>query len=69
MTPEQVHYGMNKQILQHRSDVLAAAFEKNPNRFKGQLPVPKSLPKAAWINKPETEQLESNLLTCVSHFH
>ena len=69
MTPEQVHYGMNKQILQHRSDVLAAAFEKNPNRFKGQLPVPKSLPKAAWINKPETGQLESNLLTCVSHFH
>ena len=69
MTPEQVHYGMNKQILQHRSDVLAAAFEKNPNRFKGKLPVPKLLPKAAWINKPETDQLESNLLTCVSHFH
>jgi putative transposase len=69
MTPEQVHYGMNKQIFQHRSDVLAAAFEKNPNRFKGKLPVPKSLPKAAWINKPETDQLESNLLTCVSHFH
>ena len=55
MTPEQVHYGINKQILQHRSDVLAAAFEKNPNRFKGKLPVPKSLPKAAWINKPETD--------------
>ena len=69
MTPEQVHYDMNKQIFQHRSDILAAAFEKNPNRFKGQLPVPKSLPKAAWINKPETDQLESNLLTCVSHFH
>ena len=69
MTPEQVHYGMDKQILQHRSDVLAAAFEKNPNRFKGKLPVPKSLPKAAWINKPATDQLESNLLSCVSHFH
>lgn len=69
MTPEQVHYGIDKQILQHRYDVLAAAFEKNPNRFKGKLPVPRSLPKAAWINRPETDQLESNLLTCVSHFH
>jgi len=69
MTPQQVHYGIDNQILQHRYDVLAAAFEKNPNRFKGKLPVPKSLPKAAWINKPETDQLESNLLTCVSHFH
>ena len=69
MTPEQVHYGMNNQVFKHRSGVLAAAFDKNPNRFKGKLPVPKSLPKAAWINKPETDQLESNLLTCVSHFH
>jgi len=69
MTPEQVHYGIDQQILQHRSDVLAAAFEKNPNRFKGRQPVPKSLPTAAWINRPDTDQLESNLLTCVSHFH
>jgi putative transposase len=69
MTPEQVHYGMDKQILQHRSRVLAAAFEKTPNRFKGKQPVPKSLPKAAWINKPATDQLESNLLASVSHFH
>jgi len=69
MTPGQVHYGIDQQILQHRTDVLSAAFEKNPNRFKGRLPVPKSLPTAAWINRPETDQLESNLLTCVSHFH
>jgi transposase InsO family protein len=69
MTPEQVHYGMDKQIFQHRSRVLAAAFEKTPNRFKGKRPVPKSLPKAAWINKPATEPLESNLLASVSHFH
>ena len=69
MTPEQVHYRIDQQILKHRSDVLAAAFEKNPNRFKGRQPVPTSLPMAAWINRPETDQLESNLLTCVSHFH
>jgi len=69
MTPEQVHYGMDKQILQQRSKVLADAFQKNPNRFKSKMPVPKSLPAAAWINRPDTEELESNLLTCVSHFH
>ena len=69
MTPEQVHYGMDKTIYQNRSEVLAAAFEKNPNRFKGKLPVPKSLPSAAWINKPATDELELNLLTRVSHFH
>jgi hypothetical protein len=60
---------MQKQIHQQRSEVLAIAFQKNPNRFKGKMPVPKSLPAAAWINKPSTEQLKSNLLTRVSHFH
>ncbi len=69
MTPEQVHYGMDKQIHQQRSQVLADAFQKNPSRFKSKMPVPKSLPVAAWINKPATDDLESNLLTRVSHFH
>ena len=69
MTPEQVHYGMEKQIHKQRSEVLAIAFKKNPNRFKGKVSVPKSLPVAAWINKPDTDEFESNLLTRVSHFH
>jgi putative transposase len=69
MTPEQVHYGMDKQIHQQRSQVLADAFQKNSIRFKGKMPVPKSLPVAAWINKPATDELESNLITSVSHFH
>jgi transposase InsO family protein len=69
MTPEQVHYNMAKQVHQNRASVLAAAFEKNPNRFKGKVPVPKLPPVAAWINKPSTDELESNLLTSVSHFH
>ncbi|MFH1635597.1 MAG: IS3 family transposase [Chloroflexota bacterium] len=60
MTPEQVHCGMDKTIYQNRSEVLAVAFKKNPNRFKGKLPIPKSLPPAAWINKPATDELESN---------
>lgn len=52
MTPEQVHYGQALQVLARRSQVLKAAFEKFPNRFKGHMPKPTSLPAAAWINKP-----------------
>jgi putative transposase len=69
MTPEQVHYGLANDVYRHRSEVLIDAFAKYPNRFKGKVPVPKSPPVAAWINKPNTEELESNLLKSVSHFH
>ena len=69
MTPEQVHYGLDKQIYRQRCKVLADAFEKHPNRFKGKRPVPKLPPAAAWINKPTTDEKESNLLKRVSHSH
>ena len=54
MTPESVHYGFAKQLYEHRKMVLRAAFDKNPNRFKGRIPQPPELPKAAWINPPST---------------
>lgn len=69
MTPEQVHYGLAEKIYECRSKVLQHAFDQNPKRFKGKLPEPNPLPKAAWINKPETQELESILLNSVSHFH
>ena len=69
MTPEQVHYGLAQKIYDDRRKVLLGAFEKNPQRFKGKVPKPHALPKAAWINKPKSEELESNLLNEVSHFH
>ena len=69
MTPEQVHYGLAQKIYEDRSQVLLDAYEKSPQRFKGKVPKPHALPKAAWINKPNTDELESNLLTRVSHFH
>ncbi len=68
MTPEQVHYGMAQKIYDDRCRVLLEAFDKNPHRFKGRVPKPHAV-KAAWINKPKTEELESNLLNHVSHFH
>jgi hypothetical protein len=33
------------------------AFDLNPKRFKGYVPKPPALPKAAWINKPETDSV------------
>jgi putative transposase len=56
MAPHQVHYGQSHKILAHRSDVLKAAFEIHPNRFKGKIPTPPDLPEAVWINKPSPQE-------------
>ena len=52
LTPEAVHYGRASRIIADRKDVLLAAYEKHPERFKGRIPKPASLPEAVWINKP-----------------
>ena len=57
MTPEQVHYGMAQQVYHQRAEVLKQAFNKNPNRFKYKIPIPELPPKAAWINKPSSENI------------
>lgn len=57
MTPEQVHYGKAKKITDFRSRVLASAFQKHPERFKGKIPKLIQLPKAVWINKPLNEKI------------
>jgi len=54
VTPEQLHYGLARDIVEYRSQVLHAAFQSNPNRFKGKAPQPPKLPEAAWINKPSS---------------
>lgn len=72
MTPCQVHYGLAEDIYQARAEVLKAAFEKHPRRFKGAVPQPPHLPQEVWINKPKDENcqnLELNLIVPVSHFH
>ena len=55
MTPESVHYGFATRLHDCRRTVLRDAFDKNPNRFKGKMPHPPELPKAAWINPPSSE--------------
>lgn len=53
LIPADVHYGRAEQILEQRADVLRAAFDANPKRFKGRVPRPGNLPEAVWINPPE----------------
>jgi len=52
LTPEDVHYGRAQQIIKDRQNVLNAAFEEHPERFKSNLPKSLPLPNAVWINKP-----------------
>ena len=56
LTPEQVHYGQAQDILEQRAVVLESAFKDHAQRFKGKMPKPFPLPKAAWINKPDDNQ-------------
>jgi putative transposase len=55
MAPEMVHYGKAEQVSSQRQIVLASAFVSHPERFVRGLPMPPSLPEAAWINKPKVE--------------
>ena len=52
LTPQQVHYGLAKQIVKEREAVLKKAYQIYPDRFKKGLPKPMSLPESVWINKP-----------------
>jgi putative transposase len=56
LSPVDVHYGRSEQIIKERQAVLAAAYEKHPERFKGKLPHPTAMPEAVWINKPLPEK-------------
>lgn len=55
MTPAVVHYGKAEQVSSQRQIVLASAFDSHPERFVRGIPMPPSLPEAAWINKPKVE--------------
>jgi len=56
MTPAAVHHGQAQQLHDRRALVLADAYARNPERFVRQSPVPPTLPTAAWINRPTTEE-------------
>ena len=52
LTPEALHYGLAKAIQAARGEILRTAYESHPERFVKKIPVPPSVPEAAWINKP-----------------
>jgi len=55
MAPADVHHGRAEQIHEARARVLEAAYARTPERFVRKPPRPPELPKAAWINKPDSE--------------
>jgi putative transposase len=57
MTPATVHHGRAKQARAARQAVLTAAYAANPERFVRKAPTPPTLPTAAWINKPKSEEV------------
>lgn len=52
LTPHSVHFGQAESIIARRNAVLADAFARHPERFKGRPPTAGALPKAVWINPP-----------------
>jgi putative transposase len=56
MAPAAVHHGRAEEIYKDRACVLEAAYALTPERFVKRPPRPPELPKAAWINKPATEE-------------
>ena len=55
MAPAAVHYGRAPEIYEQRACVLDLAYALTPERFVRKPPRPPELPKAAWINKPDSE--------------
>jgi len=64
LTPETVHYGQARAILQARREVLLAARQAHPERFVLGQPALAEPPTAVWINphaaKTQTEGLHTN---------
>jgi putative transposase len=53
LTPADVHFGRAQTVLAQRQQVLASAYQRNPERFVKGLPTPPQLPQAVWINPPK----------------
>ena len=51
LTPQQVHLGRAPEVIEHRRNVLAAAYAARPDRFVGGPPRAAKLPVEVWINR------------------
>jgi len=52
-----VHYGQAKAVHAARQDVLAQAYQANPERFVRKTPVPPPMPTQTWINQPRKTEI------------
>jgi len=57
MAPATVHHGQAEEAHAARGRVLGAAYQAAPERFVSGAPKPPTLPSAAWINKPDDEEV------------
>lgn len=57
LTPASVHLGLGENILFERNKVLEEFFYQKPARFKYRMPKLKPVPKAVWINKPDSVEV------------
>ncbi|MGH2847486.1 MAG: IS3 family transposase, partial [Thermoleophilaceae bacterium] len=57
MSPATVHQGRAEEAHAARRRVLEAAYAAAPERFVRGAPKPPTLPGAAWINKPDDEEV------------
>jgi len=58
LTPSTVHHGQAETVHAARAQVLNAAYTATPERFINKPPVPPAVPTAAWINKPDKQEIE-----------
>jgi putative transposase len=58
LTPSTVHHGHAQTAYDARAGVLTAAYAATPERFINKPPVPPAVPTAAWINKPDSQEVE-----------
>jgi putative transposase len=57
MPPSAMHYGRAQELHAKRARVLEASYAAKRERFVRGLPRPPTLPTAAWINKPDMQEV------------
>ena len=62
-----MHHGLAQAVQHKRAEVLLAAFHARPERFVNSVPQPPPVPTVAWINKPATMEMLTNLRNPPSH--
>jgi putative transposase len=59
LTPEAIHYGRLKTVLEQRRVVLEGAYAAHPELFVRKPPEPTAPPPAPWINRPAPRLTEA----------